>query len=571
VSIPSILLCVLVAGYFGLRIFVSGHHVAEAVRERIAHSLNCTVRLSGANLSPMGTMILKDLDLSYRKADGLHQVFRADSVEIEFEPLSLLDSHLRLTAVKFTGAALAVERDSEGWLTLGRIVRSMDKRPALTLTVEARDSVVRVGDYAVPVDFFGAEVSRTGDRIDVYVTEGLLLGGGLEGNGYITLEEDPRIHAEMKFRGISLPRLYGENKEPAFDVQGEASCEIFADGRASSRSLLGANSRLAIKNFSVALTESEKGKGPSPIVSVGGLDLRPASAPITSNVMNLTLALERPKVSIQGLLACRHHVGLIPAGERVNQMMARLDQVAVAFSGDGLEIQYPRLSATTEKFAGRLSKDKGNVSLEGFKAHVWGGDVEASARCHRSETSWLADGRVDVKNLGLQNAGPLVLDQEGQAPGAPVPSLAFKPGGWLTGDFSFSARSQAEQVFTGTGNAAIQRAQLWGLPAFACVAALLKIPSDATSAPQDFRAAFAADGDKVSFSRVDLTNDRVKVLGKGSVRYSGDVDVDFDLNVTPPKSSSGEGLLKIFGAGQKHRVSVNGDFASPEAAMGEKR
>ena len=88
--------------------------------------------------------------------------------------------------------------------------------------------------------------------------------------------------------------------------------------------------------------------------------------------------------------------------------------------------------------------------------------------------------------------------------------------------------------------------------------------------PQDCRCAFGADGDKINFSRVELVNDRVKVFGRGMAYYSGDVELDLGLNVVPPKSESSQGLLGFLGQTQRYRVSVGGDFACPDATMGEK-
>ena len=599
VSIPSILLCVIIAGYLGLRIFLSSHYVTEAVRTRLAHDLNCDVNLSRASLSPMGTLILENLSLTYRKADGLHQVFTADLVEVEFEPMSLLETRLRFMGLKFSGAALALERDSEGWLTLGRIVRPIGNRPALSLVVEASDSVLRVGEATVPVDFFRAEVSRTGDRVDVFVKEGALLGGGVEAGGYVMMQEDPSIHGEFKFRGISLSRLFRENKEPVFDVQGEASCEIVVNGRASSPNLLTTGSHLAVKDFSLALSERGSGKEPGPIVAVSRLDLRSTSSPMEGRAMILDMAAERPEISVPGLLACRNHVGLIPASQRVAALMSRIDKIEVNITGSGLKIQHPRASAATEKFDGRLTKSGESVSLQGFKARLWGGDIEGDASFYRSDTNWFVKGHVDLKDVGLQNAAPLSVGEEDvfaptagrtagfkasrpaglgdkNTPAASAAATASPPktvklGGWLTAGFDFQARSQAEPVFTGDGNVSVRRAQLWDLPVFACVATLLKLPEGATSIPQEFRGAFSADSDKMTFLRIELVNDHVKVFGKGVARYSGDVDLDLGLNVTLPKSDSSRGLLKIFEPSQRYRVSVNGDFVSSEAAMGEKK
>ena len=112
----------IVVGYLGLRIFLSSHYVTDAVRARLAQDLNCDVGLARASMSPMGTLVLEKLSLSYRKADGVHEVFSTESVEVQFEPVSLLETRLQFTGLKFNGAALALERDSEGWLTLGYAV-----------------------------------------------------------------------------------------------------------------------------------------------------------------------------------------------------------------------------------------------------------------------------------------------------------------------------------------------------------------------------------------------------------------------------------------------------------------
>ena len=147
VGIPALFLYLpviaIIVGYLGLRIFLSGHYVTDAVRTRLAQDLNCDVGLSRASMSPMGALVLEKLSLSYRKADGLHEVFSAESVEIEFEPLSLLETRLRVRGLKFHGAALAFERDSEGWLTMGRIMRPMGNRPSLLMAVQAEDSILR--------------------------------------------------------------------------------------------------------------------------------------------------------------------------------------------------------------------------------------------------------------------------------------------------------------------------------------------------------------------------------------------------------------------------------------------
>lgn len=568
VSAPVIFLCLVIAGFagcLGLRIFLSSHYMKEAVRTCLGQDLNCEVALSRAGLSPMGTLVLENLSLSYRKADGLHEVFKSDRAEVEFEPLSLFESRLRFTALRFRGAALALERDSEGWLTLGRIVRPAANRPGFSVTVQATDSTLRVGDASVPVEFFSAQVSRAKDRVDLVVKESSLLDGGVEGSGHVMMQEDPLIHGEFKFRGISLASLFGENKEPGLDVRGVASCDLVVDGRASSAQLLTPGSRLAIKDFSVALSEGPSGKPSAPIVAASRLDLCAASSRVGGGALLLDLAAEQPEISLPGLLACRGQAGLIPASQRAAALLSKMDRIEVNMSGSRLRVQHPRLSAVTEKFEGRLMKTGEKVSLQGFKARLWGGDIEANASLGQLTMNWLVEGNVGIKDLGLQNAPPLAFRPEA----ASEPAKVVKLGGWLSGEFTFRARRQAEPVFTGNGSVAVRRAQLWDLPVFACVAGKLALPAEATGEPQEFRGAFAADGDKLSFSRLELASDRVKLFGRGTAQYSGSLDLDFGLNVMPRKQEPGQGLFGLFGAGQKHRASVSGYLDSPEATLGE--
>jgi hypothetical protein len=188
---------------------------------------------------------------------------------------------------------------------------------------------------------------------------------------------------------------------------------------------------------------------------------------------------------------------------------------------------------------------------------------------------------VDLKAVGLQNAkhGTEAAAGGGEsteaATGEKVPD-PFSLAGWLTGDLAFRANSKAEALFTGSGSAAVRRAQLWGFPCFSCVRELLNLPAEAAELPQEFRCAFTAENDKVVFSRIDLTSERVKVFGKGLAYYSGNTDLDLSVTLRDgrkPEDPLAEGLKGIFGDGSgthRYRVSVTGDVASPDAALATK-
>lgn len=546
--IPCVLICAVACLYLLFRLLLSGAYVSSSVLGLLSKQFACRVEIAGATLSLRG-LTIRDLSLSYPKADRTHEVARVGVMTVGFHPYPFFKTGV-FDRLEMDDVALSIAWDSEGWLTLGRVVSPYAMLAAKSFPIEARRVRICAGERAIPVESALLLASASGGKVNLELKGATILKGAAVGKGWFSVEEDPTMEMELQTVGIDLAEVAKTTLPDDVALGGALSSRISIKGRASSPALLEPGSRVTIEKLSVGMAGQAAIFQSSEAATVWsrGAGSSPAEMKITLGDSTLDAA---PWIHLRDTPDCRR------ARERMQRLFDGCPDFTASVSGPRLRVLYEAIPFAFGAFSGSVRICGDTIAFKDVRADLAGGVLQASWRGLGEESEPRFEGEVALK--GVQIAGVL----EGTS------LRGRKTRGVLSGGLRFT--SAATGGAKGEGKMEISDADLWLLPLMEGVARAARL-GKTLGGKGVLKAEFVLAGDVLRFGKIEYYEPGLSITGTGDIRLSGEADLSLRLAAASPHARNVPVIDDVAGlvgdafAAKPRLLRATGPFVSPTVA-----
>ncbi|NOZ23790.1 MAG: AsmA-like C-terminal region-containing protein [Planctomycetes bacterium] len=551
IVIPSAFICILAVLYFALKLLLAGSYVTASVVDSLSRTFNCNVRIDGACLS-YNRLTISGLTLSYRKARAIHEIVKIGTMTVGFSPSAFFNRGVFRT-IEIDNVSLTIERDSEGWLTFGRIIKPSATLATKSFPIRVRDLRIFAENKCIPVKSATVKVTSAWPRVDVELVEAAIHDGKATGRGWFALEEDPRLEASLTANGVALQDPLLPPAAGDLRLTGTVSCNLLFSGTASSPFLMKEGSWLTAKDVSARIGDRP------PVFETDLATLTLERREGKTKRAEIRANLGRTLLDVTPWLHSRDTADHLLVRQRIRGLFQGCPDFAAALLGGKTRLAYETFSLPLDSFSGEALSSGNAVSFKGITALIDRGRIEASWYHQGADMASACDGRVQVHDVDIRRL----------IEGTTLRDRALR--GALSGELRF-AQTPAAAGPTGTGAIQITNARLWSLPILDAVAREAKLPASRPGGPGELHAAFALDKDLLRFTRIDFKDGNVAITGVGEIYHSGEVDLHLQVALKVPHRKNVPvvddfvELLNDAFATKRSSVHVTGTFASPVAA-----
>jgi len=544
---------VLVVAYFGARVFLSSRYIADAVVSFLSERLNCDIVVERAKLDPFSALYLKGFSLSYRKTNKVHDVLRADGVELDFDPLVAL-GNLRFDSVRLSNASVRLERDSEGWITAGRIITAATFKNPAVLEISANRLNVFLGCCVLPLEEVRANVATALPKVTVRF-QGRLYGSMFSGSGSAILREDPQFEGEFRVEPLRIENIQQLSLPSDLKLSGGLECSVFVKGRASSRHVVEKGSYLKLTDVAAVFPGGEKMFSVRKIVLLYQPPVEDKGKPV------VRVQFEDGFLDTGIWLHTLDSPDKLIMRNRISAMAFGLPDAVFAVEGDRLLLALPIGEVPLTELKVSITKSGNSVSFDGMKGATCGGEVNGKWVYRRGEGS----PRYEVTlRFARINFSELI---------ARTSLSRCRVRGTLSGQLKFASKAFGAAEPSGEGFLQLAMGDVWQFPVFSEIPKALGLSPEETRLPQEVHGAFAIEPSGIRFTNLNLTSGALILRGEGSISYNGEVSLRFDVIRKVAREKSLPVFDDLFGfiadafSTERKRIEVYGNLSGTSVRL----
>ena len=551
IVIPSVLICLLAALYFTLKLLLAGSYVTSSVVDSLSKKFNCNVKIGGASLS-YNRLTVTGLTLSYRKARAIHQVAKIGTMVVHFSPGAFF-SKGAFRRIDLDNVALTVERDSEGWLTFGRIVEPRATLSTKSFPIHIRGLRLFLENKCIPVKSATVKVTSAWPRVDLELVEAAVHNGKATGRGWFAMEEDPRLEATLSANGIAL-----QNPSPApaagdLHLTGAVSCNFLFSGTASSPFVMKEGSWLTAKDVSARIGDRQ------PVFETDLATLTLERRESKTKRAEIRANLGKTLLNVTPWIHPRDTADHLLVREKIEGLFRGCPDFAATLLGAETRLIYEGTVFPLDSFSGQVLSVVNTMAFRDIKGVIGRGRIEASWRHKGIDMAATYNGRVEMHDVKIMRIvqGTSLRDRTLD--------------GMLSGDLRF-AQAPAAGGPKGTGTLRITNAKLWSLPVLEAVGREAKLPAPRPDRPAELLGVFGMDKDMLRFTHIDFNDGSVRIAGAGEIYHTGELDLHLQITSKQPHQKNVPvvddfvGLLNDAFSTKRSSAHVTGTFAAPSAA-----
>ena len=552
VVIPSALICFLAIAYFAFKLFLSGSYVRSCVIESLADKFNCNLAVDSATLG-RDHLIIRGFTLSYRKSRQVHHVARIGKIIVHFRPHPFFKTGA-FDSVQIEDAVVTVARDSEGWVTIGRIISPGARFAAKAFDVDVRYLQLNVGEKSLPIESATLKVTTAWPKVTAQIADATVLNGAATGKVWFTIEEDAMMGAEIQAGRIDLAEVTRTANTGDLALAGQAACTLRLEGRASSPAWVRKGSSLAVDGLAVGLRGGQSVFQAKKVALVmyqdesprEGLALKARLADSFLNVAPWVQLCDTPRDLLMR--------------QRVEELFRGSPYFHMRLDGTSLRLIYKNLILPLDRCLGTVQHYGEPVIFRDIIADMAGGKVEAYWKHRGTDTAPRYDGQATVSGVSVAQ-----LIRNSSLRGRNID-------GTLSGAVEFSTTASASGGIEGKGNLQIRNATLWALPILEQVQRAAKLAGRTDGRNPILTAQLALDKDWVRLDPIHLRDGSVEITGNGEIYHSGEVDLHLQvtskeaLQKNVPVIDDVVGIFSDAFSRKVQAIRVTGTCLSPSAA-----